>query len=430
MQHLNIPLSRNSQTTRRTRRVVWLLALVFLLVAIGSAWFSALWFTRDVIYSAAPEDTTSAFRFFVSGEKGKLVESFFGQVPLISNRSLLYSDISPYTNGEFVVFVSENGTRSVAIRLGGKPLPQSLLDSQSITSQSIGRKIVLLSEKPEKTKALLLKTKIIPGFSLLGRHNIGELIETSVKTRAYIYATKKYVEISLFGISNQIHTIKHIPENTIAYLSTPLLPKTPNGSTNLILPLLQFISYSDTSKIFQHLLDAQGQMILTKDKEGMGFYLSSKSVEQNNATNIEQLLRTIAALNSPTLQEISLDDGTSIKEIVANPDSFSVEQVTVLGAQINKIHTSHSIFLSGLVQKNEFFLTNREDLFRTMNGSAKSSDKICSGNIAGISFQPITTSLMQNENTPNSNAILLFAQNFSSLGIKKGVFSVKLRLCH
>lgn len=429
MQHLNIPLSRNSKTTRRTRWVVWLLAFGVGLLILGTSWISTLWFTRDTIYAAAPENTVMAVRLFVSEEKGESVETAIKNFPLISNRSITFSDLAQYISGEFVLFLNVDGSRSVALREGKTPLPQTLLDAQSITMQPIKNNIVLLSEKNEVLKPLSLHTKIIPGFSYPGHQWIGELIEINQPRRSFVYASKNQIFITLPGFQPTGSVFKHIPKNTFAYLSNPLLPNTSKDFLDPFLPLMQSIVDPQFLGHLSTLSSEKSQIILTKDEQGIGFFLATKDKEGESTINNEQALRSISALNAPKIQETFLSDGSSIKELIANPDAVSVEQITLLGTQVNRIQINGTDILTGSTKKKEVFLTNRENLFREQTEGNKSFDKICSGNVAGFNLQPLVDMQNQYAHTPNTNPILLFAQNFSSIGVKTNWFSTSIHLC-
>lgn len=428
MQHLNIPLSRNSKTTRRTRWVVWLLAFGVVLLSVGISWIFTLWLTCDTILSAAPENTVMAVRLFTSGKKGGSVESVTKNFPLISNRSVVFSDISQYISGEFVIFLQADGSRSVAIRTGKTPLPQSLLDSQSITVQPIKKGIVLFTEKHEVLKPISVRAKIIPGISFPGRQWIGELIDTNQSHRSFLYATKNRILISLPKSQHNIPVLKHIPKETIAYLSNPLLPNTTKDFLEPFLPLMQSVLDPQFLHYLSMLPTEKSQVILTKDDQGIGFFLSTKETSTKNAVNTEQALREIRALNTPKIQETFLSDGSSIKELVANTDSISVEQITLLGTQVNRIQINNTDILAGITKKKEVFITNRENLFRAQEGNT-SINKICSGNVAGINLQPLVEMQNQYTHSPNTSPLLLFAQNFSSIGVKTGWFSTTIHLC-
>lgn len=429
MQHLNIPLSRNSKTTRRTRWVVWLLAFGIGLLILGTSWISTLWFTRDTIYAAAPENTVMAVRLFVSGNKGESVESMTKNFPLVSNRSITFSDLAPYISGEFVLFVNADGSQSVAIREGKTPLPQTLLDAHSINVQHIRNNITLLSEKIDVLKPLLLQTKIIPGFSFPGHEWIGEFIYTNQPRRSFIYASEKRIFITLPGVHPTGSVFKQIPKETIAYLSNPLLTNTKKDFLDPFLPLMQSIVDPQFLRHLSTLSSEKSQVILTKDTEGIGFFLTTKESDTKNSINNEQALRTISALNAPKIQETLLSDGSTIKELIANPDAISVEQITLLGTQISRIQINNTDILAGSTKKKEIFLTNRESLFRAQQEGNKSSTKICSGNVVGIAIQPLVDMQNQHAYSPNTSPLLLFAQNFSSIGVKTNMFSTTINLC-
>lgn len=422
-------MSRSSKTTRRTRWVVWLLVVCVSSIITIISWGSTLWFTRDTIYQAAPENTVMAIRLFVGGQKGTDVEAFTNHVPLISHRALTFSDLAPYISGEFVLFLKNDGSQSIAIREGNKQLPQKLLDSQSISTQSIGHGIILLSEKEEVLKPLNISPKIIPGISFPGHRWIGELVDSTQPHRSFLYASKDHLDITVPGVHPTGNAFKQIPKDTIAYLSTPILPNTTKDFLDPFLPLMKSVVDSPFLNELANLPENQSQLILTKDSQGVGFFLTAIQRTETHKIDFAQTLRSISALNSPKIQETVLEDGTSIKEIIANPENISVEEVTLLGIQVDRIQTSDGILLAGYTKNNEIFLTNREELFRAFKGQNKSNTKICGGKNAGIVLKPLVDMQNQHTNSVNNSAILLFAQNFSSIGLRSGLLSTTIRLC-
>ena len=147
MSHLRIPLSRNPETTRRRKRVVWLIyahAGLFILL-LGALSYT---YNRDTLYRATPESTNITMHFTPNQTTWPLLLQEFSDIPLVSNRALTLRDVSPYIEGEFTWFFLSNGERAFAMKCDDKHLPTSLFEQQSLVVQNPTSSIYLVSEKP------------------------------------------------------------------------------------------------------------------------------------------------------------------------------------------------------------------------------------------------------------------------------------------
>ncbi len=429
MQRLNIPLSRNSKTTRRTRWVVWLLVILGCFVAAGALWASTLWFTRDTIYRAAPEQTVMTVRFFLSGEKGGHVASLLQRTALISNRPLTLSDLAPHINGELALFIKEDGSYSVAYRTNNTPISQTLLDAQAITSQTIGKRIVLLSEATEVLKPLPLNAKFLPGFSWPGHVWIGELVNNGESKRSFLFASNEQLTIQLPNKISAKTAFKTVPENVFAYLSTPLLSNASEKFIESFLPLMQSTLDPTSLSVFKGLLTQEGRVVLSEDARGAGFFLQTKEQDLKNPIHLGSMLQTIAALNDPKNIQITLEDQTTINEIIMSPESVSVKEITLLGSNMNRIRINGTELLAGRMENEQIVLTNREELFRAFKDGSAGGRKMCSGNIMGISLPTLLKMQTEGAIIPNAHPILLFLQGFKEVGVQTSLFSTRIHLC-
>lgn len=426
MQRLNIPFSRNTQTTRRTRWVVWLLVLGSIGAILLISWMSILWFTRDTIYSVAPENTIFVARFFTSGSKGIQTERILQNLPLVSNKGITLKDLSSSINGELAIFITKSGEYSLGIR-ANKPISDNLLSTQSIIFQTNGHHIYLLSDSEKNIKALSPKTRIFPGLSYPTHTWVGETYDTTTNTRSFIFASRDHIDIEYHKSMLSGKIFKKIPDNTIAYLSNPVWTNDSLNPKEFVSIFTQFISDKSIKTLVQNLASKPGQLILTLNNNQIGYYLSSETPKD---LNVEQLIKTISSLSAPKIQETPLTDGTFIKEIIADPNSYTAEQITLFGSQIHRISTPAGHIYAGITNNQHVFLTNTEELYKSQKDLDSRANLLCNGNIGGFDLKQLNDLMLQHLNTPNPDPVLIFAHNFTRLGIIKSIFSEKIRFCY
>ena len=405
-----------------------------MLIGFLTYWATTLWFTRDTIYEAAPENTAVAVRFFTGGSKEAQVSALLENSPLVSNRTLTFSDLKPYIQGEFVLFSKSNGAQSVAIRTrNSDSLPQTLLDSEHISQKLISKNIILLSEHAETTKKFPLKAKIFPTLSWLGKTWIGEIAFQDSQDRGLIFNTKNKLDISLPSKTPTLD-FQGIPEKTFAFSSAKISGANETSSDSILNPFLPLIGpvLDENFKTYlEHLGNQSVKSFLTKDDAGIGFLLIIKQAPGQSDLDIPKMLQSLNALNTPKILKTSLPDGTFIQEIISDPNSVSVEQVTILGLQMNRIVTNQQEILAGITQDNELILTNREELLRFYRGKNPSgkAHSICSGNIAGMDIHQMDDLSKMHATFAEATPFSKISQHFSSLGIASGLISTHIYLC-
>lgn len=431
MVHLNIPLSRAISTTRHSRRVVWLLVLLFVVVGLITLWFSTLWFTRDTIYHAAPTGTQIAMRFFLNNSTSKSIFTLFENIPLISSRAITLEEIKPFIHGEFAIFINENGSYSVAIRTDKDHLPNSLFDSQNITYKSISNSIVLLSNKIESIDGLPIIKSLLPPFYNPSKKWIGELVTSSAKKRNFVFSTKSQFEIYLPKITQSQTSFNNIPDNTIAYLSLPVsTPEQSNNSINAFLPMINHTFDDGFLNILQNIMQKNGSILLTQNDNNLNYFIKTEQIDNKHPIDLSKTLQSIIALKSPIIKKSSLEDGSIIHEIVIDPDSINVEQITVQGIQVKKVNIQNKILMTGILN-NALFLTNSEEMIKNaLINDKKSKNTICEGNLAGFSIKEIQNISDSHKIFLNPNVLDIVSERFSYIGYKNNRFSSQINLCN
>ena len=431
MQRLNIQLSRHIQTTRRPRWVVWLLPIFFLFVGFAAYSISSLWFTRDAIYEAAPKDAVVAARFFTGGSKTQQIDPVFENVPLISNRSITFQDLQPFTQGEFVIFWNQDGKQSVAIRTNPATLPQSLLDAEHISQKIVSKNIVLLSENSVDTAKFPLKTKFFPPLSWPGRSWVGEVAFRDEPKRGYIFNTKDRFEISL---PEKIKSsgFNGIPDKTFAFISTNGAGSAGNDSLlTPFLPLIGPVLDDSFRTYFDQLTDKTAKTFLTKDDSGIGFLLVTNVAAGEKTPDIDKLLQTLNSLNAPKIIKTPLPDGTDMQEIISDPNSVSAELVTVYGVQMHRIVTNQQEILAGLTPEHELILTNREELLKFYREKRSGQDihTLCGGSAIGLNISAMNNLSDSKQTFTQPTPFSQILEHFSALGVSDNMFSTQLNLC-
>lgn len=429
MVHLNIPLSRAVSTTRHSRRVVWLLVLLFIAIGLITIWFLTLWFTRDSIYRAAPTGTQITTRFFLNNSTSESISHLFNNIPIISSRALTLDDLKPYIYGEFAVFINENGSHSIAIRTNKNFLPNSLLDSQRVTQKQISNSITLLSDKIESVGGLKIKKSFFPPFKPTKKW-IGEIVTSNTKKRNFVFSTKSQFEIYLPKIKQSQASFDKIPDNTIAYLSLPILTDTqPNNALTVFLPMIQTVFNEGFIDMLKNIIQKNSLIILTNDENGIGYFIKTELTNDQHSIDLTTLLQSLVALKSTKIKQSPLEDGSMIKEIISDPDSIDVQQITVQGIQVKKVNNNNETIMAGSLN-NIFFITNREELLKnSLLNDKKINNVSCEGNLGLFSIKKLKEISNTHQNYLNANILDLFSDKFSYIGLKNNTFSSQINFC-
>lgn len=322
------------------------------------AWrVSTAWFTRDTVFLAAPVGTMAEIRFTPGKNDWETLLSYFGDTPLISGRALSLRNIAPITNGEFAVFIGEDGRTSVAIR--SKGIPEDMLDSMGIVVQSPSKTVYLLSDR-------ILPLQTDPsspnGISRLIRTQDGELRlfpKGEGKSVSYpIRLSHEALSIRLNGEKTVAAPWKFIPEGTLLALSTP------EWTENETLPILSQVTEvwgERIKEVFSPILDKQGKksslFLWRGSAEGKPILISGDTSE--DPSGLQAVLRVLAAASEPNTRTLTLPDTTNVKEWYADPSSVSVETLTRSGVPVYRAVGDLSTYFAAQ-KEGRFVLTNTD----------------------------------------------------------------------
>lgn len=429
MQRLNIPMRRNVQTTRRSRWVVWLLIISISSTFAFACFVSTVYLTRDSIYSATPDTTVFSTRFFIKRSTAKQISSIFSNIPIISDRSLTLSDLNPYLKGEFVIFISESGEKSFAARLKLNSNLTTLLNSNNITLKQLTGGVILLSKNIEPVGKKNIPKQLFPRISTPNHQWMGEIITDGV--RGNIFLTKDNVEIK-FSQKNKNTQVNNIfAENMIGFLSTPSLPI---ENSNLVIQsfssLVSPIFQNGFESFYSNTFGNKAKIILTRDQKGVGFLVVGSANQINNQI-IETTLKSIIALNSPKIENKTMEDRTEYKEIIADPESISTEQITMFGSQIFRVSSKYQTFFAGIVDNSYFLFTNRESLIKTFKEPAVPKQKItCFAKHAFLSLSDFSDLSKEHSIYAQSSLFQELSQHFSKIGVVFNSNSTIIHLCN
>ena len=429
MQRLNIPMSRNTQTTRRSWWVVWLIIISSVFVILFASFIATLYLTRDTIYTATPDTTVFTMRFFVKNSTAKQTSKLFSNIPIISDRGLTLHDLSPYINGEFAVFVSETGEKSIATRLKRNKNLTTLLESNNITQKQLSGGVTLLSKMTESTGNKRIPKQIFPKISTPWQHLAGEIIVDG--SRGNIYFSKDSVKIVLNQKNQNTKTNEIFSENMIGFLSTPSLPIESTNPiiqaySSLISPLFQ----NGFESFYTNTFGSEPKIIITKDQVGVGFLVVGNANQTDNET-IKKTLKSMISLNSPKIEIKTLKDKTEYKEIIADPESVSAEQITMFGSQLFRVSSKNQSIIAGILNDSQFILTNRESLLKTYKEPMRVEQKdICFAKHAFISLSEFSDLAKEHSIYAQSSLFQQLSQHFSKIGVVIHSNSTTIYLCN
>lgn len=385
MAYLNIPLHQGSKTTRRPRRVVWLLSL-FSLFLFSCVFLAQVWYRRDTLSSIAPADTSLIIRLTPNQTTWKHLRIHLADWSFVSNRHLLLSDLQPFYYGELALYISKDGSHQLGMRLKNKEaLPKEFLAFHGLTAFQRGNRIVLSSSAitPEiyPSVSWIKNATFIPWFS----KNIGTITLTDTNQTGLVRRNKNKVDF-IFSEKTKNRPVLEIPEGAWAGLSTPVL------SNNVFETLEPFRVASggvlslwlDT---FLSDLKKQGAIWLIESREypEQSDVLIKLTNSGDSQTIIDQLT-SISGLSQLSIDHHTLSDGSVYQELVAHPERVSVEELIIVGNPVWRIHLPNKRRLY-ILEQDAFFLlsTNEFVLAQYLGTSSKNRHSLnCSGNQAFI----------------------------------------------
>lgn len=430
MFRLHIPLGHHS-ATRRSRRVVWILALPPL-----CAWLIASWYLgRPDIGRIAPEGTTVIVRLRPGNHWAEVLDQIGGW-PAVSSRGLTVRDLAGYAQGEIALFIKEDGSWDAGMRHASGALPQTMLDAQSIALQPEGRGLFLLSARTESVIPAKLHAPAPWKRSLFGK-TIGELyLKTNNAWEAgSIEVSKTGWRIRLPATSHTDPVWKHLPEGTIASLTTPVWTDADNarGVTGRMDAVLKTFDVISLQQLAKQWLTGPGFLTLTSDQEGLGMLISGPA-ESLSLEDGKRLLTTASALQTPSTTKWVLADQTTTQEIHVDPSAVSIEERTLYGIPVMEARTREGATFLFARTARGYILTNRERLmvyWLDAKGPQTKETTACQGEKTAFldlrTFFEVSAPTLASQ---EPNALRLIAEHFEHMSVQNTWFSTEIQLCY
>lgn len=426
LNRLHIPLSRHHKTTHQPRWVVWFLVIFLLMCVLLVTHLTTLWFTRNTIFTAAPEATQYAVQLIVNKKTLPILERILSSTPLISNRGLSLHDILSYTQGEIGWFFHEDGSRSLAIHTQSKQLPKELLDAQHVVVQQVSKSTFLLSEKLQPISGIKAKKGLSKWMPTLKNH-LGEFYDQEQRQITNIYSTKEGITMSLpqkYSSKNKIDW-QRIPSDVSLVLSTPV---SPNILSHIqVGPFDSYVNPLIGHSLSELILSILSQKGILMTKNSSSFVISSEApVKKEDRV---RLLQTALILKNPSIQLKILPDKTSIQELIADPAIVSIEERTINGNVFLKASSGSQTLL--LSKEGEFLFSNEENLLRDwLNLDEKEkTTPLCDANIAFIDLEILFRNDPLTKNYYDASVVRLLFSKFHSASLELKGNKTLLNLC-
>lgn len=425
MQRLNIPLARHTKTTRRNRRVVWLLALGLLVFGVLVSRIGALWFSRDEIFSLAPAKTALAVELQINTTTAPLIASLLEDVPLISLRSLELTDLLPFIHGSLALFLTQDGDRSVAIRAAAGELPD-FLAAYGITAQQQGR-FVLLSNTllPISGLSSRVRKPFLPSMAKtwLGRIELPDLpLGGSI--------TYDETNISLeFPERQQDGTVARAARKDLA-ISLAMNP--PQDS---ILPAFERLteSFSGKAGAVWPEITASGEVVvqIRPAETGLETLMIFKKTDVSKQAVIEQL-QIMGAFSRPVIDSTALPDGTHMEEILVQPELVPIEEISTKFGLGYRVVTGSGKALVVAWDAQDLLLTNSETLlgdYATSNTHERRDPVACSGDNGYLDPSFLLSQVTLQQYDPSYQVLAALFDEIQGISVEFKKYSTKVVLC-
>lgn len=391
-------------------------------------WFGSGWvFLHDTVSAAAPEGTMLAFRFTPGRSHWDRVEGVLGQIPLISNRPLTAEDIRPFTEGEFAEFVGTDGTRSLAIHASKGRLPRPMLDSLGITVTEVHPSVFLLTDRPAAVSGMKTKWSFIhPPAPWKRFSRIGTVAFADSGARGIMYATNNGAEWRLPYLPLPDTRSLPIPSDALAVLSTPLLPNIDLTWLIRDIEIQAGALGAPDAETFTKLLNGAGGVVLTKD----GGFLVVLNAEGFDETAQKNLLRLAAAMQTPSKTVWVLPDQSKTEEIQVDPSSVTVEEATVQGTNVLRIHEKDGHSLSSATKGGQFALTNTDRLLEDwLSGPTTRPTTACTSTTLAMDLRAMNDQAIRTVDGWRPMPFGLISQKFLTFSLSNEWRQTKIDLC-
>lgn len=409
---LNIPLSRHTKTTRPLGQVVWLLGLCGLALLFLSWRLFELWYARDTILAAAPEGTVLALQLEITPASWSTIYALLEDVPLISNRSLDVRDVASFARGELALFVSQTGSRSVAVRAQEGELPSSLLSALSITSQEVAPGIFLLAETLLPVSGIDTSARR-PFLGSLSKRWLGRVELPDVGLSGSLFQEDDRFEVVLPNKTHWRPSGKVLPQAVLALIGNPGLSESLSR---------------EPFSLFNQFLEGSWSVLVQKNDLGepeVAFAAQNAGVQESDLMSLLQLM---GAYLSPTLQESVLPDGTLLQEIFVEPELVTIEEVQVAGVRALRVLGKNERFLFGaLIDDRLILATSEPSLISFIDPEEALSD--CRGNALFLSPQALLDEVSVNAYNPTIQALTQIFSQFSSISVEMKKYSSTVSFC-
>jgi len=419
MQHLNIPLKRHTKTTRPLRQVVWLLASLTAISAFLLWCVSTWWFSRSSILALAPTNTIASLELQVNSKTASFLADWLSGVPLISGRSLELRDLSPYTHGDLAIFVTQGGHRSVAIRAKPEDLPTNLLDQLSITIQEKGPFVLLSSTLlPIAGSNQTTRRPFLPSLKKLW---IGRLTMRNDHVSGNVFLTDHGLELTLppLKIGEQAITNVQNPDVRISDLTWDEDGDTLNALSQMLGEFAQqSIFFDENSEV---------TTILRSGETGTQILLGIKTKDLTEELVIREL-QYIGAFARPTISKEALPDGSSLQEILIQPELVSVEQVSTSLGTSYRVQNEKGAFILGALYDETVIFSNNQELFEEFAQTQSMELSTCKGD---SSLNPgfLMDQVQMNGFSPTVSLIEELLNDFSQVSIDLKKYSTDVYFC-
>lgn len=421
MQRLNIPLKRQTKTTRPTRRVVWLLIGGLLIGACLVAQLGTMWFGRGVLLKLAPSDTILAIELRLNEHSAPFLFDWFAGVPLISDRSLDLVDLAPYIHGEFAVFLTKAGERTIAFRGKKDSLSEELLSTYSISIQEKGNYVLLSSTLVPISG--IEKVSHRPFFPQIKQKWLGRILFPDTGMGGNLLLSDRMLTVRL---KTPQSTKSELP-NINSALAFGGLSWGSDGSPIVGLErLTSGLSNSGNKLFFDNSTKIEVFIQPNETSKDVLMVLHRSETEE---THLLEELRYFGALAKPTLVTQVLQDGSSMNEILVQPELVSVEEVTTSVGSSFRVPIMGGGFAMASIHNGSILLSNSETLIEQYI----SSNTIIQGSCTITSNHLSPEFLMQEVHLLKTDRWLSLLDglfdDFSSVSIEFKKYSTEVHLC-
>jgi len=320
------------------------------------------------------------------------IDKLLSSVPLISNRSLESDDILSLTMGEFAVFFTDDGHRSVAIRSNEEDLEPGFFKSLGVTTQKVGQ-YILLSETlapisgvdaPHRRSFFPSFSRIWLGSLWIEGYGHGNILIANNDVKIEFETEKQQKQEVLLKTGSIAHAL--IEQNQIE------IPEI----------------FSD---FFPYITEIREIIVKT---DGVLITLNKGAIDENAL--IKQIQR-ISAANNPSTFSRTMIDGSIYEELQIEPSMVTVEEISISG---NRVFRADGLF--GLLDNSQAIISTSESLLESYLQSTDDVSGYCAGASFVVSPDLIFESMNVDFYDPRLALISIF-NRFSVITLEKNKYS-------